>query len=237
MTMQIALAGKDGVVLASDTSWMESPTVDPQTGLAFRFTEGKSKLKLDCQRGIVISCARNMETSDDIGRMVLDLRDADWGDPINPILRGAEPILDAAGPGRCDAQCLIVSANPLPRLFKFHSGLVRGQVRSYCALISGGKAFAGDNANPALFLTERYYQEGQTAEQLIALAAHVVLFASKHNPGISGLEIAVCKPNSIERLSPESLLELKLAATELDNSLAEMLTAHKQFTYTPDVIG
>ena len=55
------------------------------------------------------------------------------------------------------------------------------------------KGLAGDEGNPAVFFAERYYDASAPIDDLIPLAAHVVLMASKFSSDVEGLEILKCK--------------------------------------------
>ena len=55
MTMQIGMVGIDGVLLASDTRWMNTGDV--------RQTSHSSKMRFNHARTVAITCARNMENA------------------------------------------------------------------------------------------------------------------------------------------------------------------------------
>src|SRR5436309_1564256 len=104
MTMQIGMVGTDGIILASDTKWMDSRE-------NVRHTFSNSKIKLEDfgnGRGIAVSFARNMETSGRMANQIMaKFKDEDWRDPITPIETIAANVLKTAGDSN-DAHCLIV---------------------------------------------------------------------------------------------------------------------------------
>jgi hypothetical protein len=178
-----------------------------------------------------------METAHHVAsEVILGLKDEDWEYPILPIERIGARILSSAGE-RNDAQCLIAFARPAPRLFLFQFGMVNGQWGPWCQLMQT-TAIAGDNVNPAIFWAERYYQE-LPIENLLPLAAHLIVAASTLNPTpISGLEIVLCNASGLHRLSDDSIRELKSKATEWDKNIGDLFLTHRQqFTYAPDVAG
>ncbi len=224
MTMQVALVGSDGIVLASDTKWTVSEQYPRRSFEA-------SKIKIDYERCIAVSYARNMETSGAIADALLRLPDGCWQSPITPIEQAARSILELAP--RKEAHCLIVSARPSLQLLLFEVATVNGVPDQPMCQPIGDKCCAGDNANAAWFLAERYYERIPVA-QLIPLAAQIIVAAAKLNSGaISGLEIVECKPDCFRRLSAESALELEAKAIRVDKSLGRSLSAHQQFAYAP----
>jgi hypothetical protein len=61
MTMQVGMVGTDGVLVASDTRWMNTPRwANP--GPPPRATFNSTKIRISYERGLAISDARNMET-------------------------------------------------------------------------------------------------------------------------------------------------------------------------------
>ena len=238
MTMQVAMVGKDGIVLASDTMWLSSGELAGQIRVPLPAT----KIRISDAGDVAVSQARNMETCSLIAREVVQLD----GKQISAyrLEEVANDILGRAGK-RADVQCLVVSAKPRPRLFRLWSmperkpGSRRMSARAECAEISGS-AIAGDDQNAAVFLLQAYYKEGLTLHYLIPLAAHLVLAAGKLNSGaINGLEVVGCTRNDgCRHLSTETIKRLKLLSRKLDKQTQSLLSAHgEEFAYAPNVIG
>jgi hypothetical protein len=236
MTMQVAMVGTDGIVLASDTRWAHTQRGSGNS--AVRHTSSASKIKVSNRGHIAVACARNMETSGAIAvAIIAELTDQEWEYPILPMERISQRILDSAG-DRKDFQCLIVCLRPTLRLFQLECAMVNGEPdRSICHQIND-KAISGDNANSAVFWLERYYQR-KPVQVLGPLAAQVVVTAGKLNAAaIGGLEIIVCDGNGIHRVSDESTSGLESAAEEWDRTIAELFAGYsQQLTYAPDVVG
>jgi hypothetical protein len=235
MTMQIGMIGTDGILLASDTKWMNTGDV--------RQTSSSSKILFNQERTVAVTCARNMENAMRIAQGVFDQikTDADWLYPISKIEEIARQVLGERKRGdreRNDAQCLIFSLPPRPQLFSLEVALVnRLEEKPICRTIKD-KAVVGDKVNAAVFWTERYY-ERKPIRSLIPLAAHLVISAGKLNPaGIGGLEIVLCESSGIHRLSDFCIRDLEENANDLDRSFGLSLASYaKALTYTPDVIG
>lgn len=225
MTMQVGIVGTDGVLIASDTKWMNTPSMVRGSGDDVRHSFNSSKIIISESRGIAVSCARNMETARHVANKIIsELKDEEW--PILPIEEIGTQVLSSAGE-RDDAQCLIIFARPIPRLFLFQFAMVNGKWGPLCQKMNT-KAVAGDNVNPAIFWAERYYQR-RPIRELAPLAAQVIIAAGKLNPGaISGLEITLSDAAGIHRLSDESIRGLESMANELDESTGASLSRQTQ---------
>jgi hypothetical protein len=235
MTMQVGMVCSDGILIASDTRTSNSPRW-ANFG-APRVTFNATKIRIDEKRGIVVSCARNMETANHIATQILEtLKQEDFDYPIFPIEAMARKVLAAAEAERNDAQCLVALMRPTPQLFLFQYAMVNGEWGPLCQKMQS-KVVAGDNVNAAAFWVERYYTV-RPIEQLIPLAAHLIISASKLNSGaISGLEIVTCTSTEIRRVSDDSVKELEGRCLEWDETIGDLfLNYRQQFTYAPNVI-
>jgi hypothetical protein len=228
MTMQVGMVGTDGILLASDTRWMN-------TYLGLRQTGGSSKIRISHQRGIAISCARNMETGFAVAdEIIAKLRDKDWKYPELAMEGMASRILGQSGE-RQDIQLLIVLLTPIPRLFFLRVGKVGVETKPLC-MRESKKAVAGDNVNAAVFFTERYYAE-KPIRELVPIAAQLIVAAAELNPGaIGGLEILLCDTSGFHQLSDVSIRELETQASTLSKTVAASLARLRQFTYAPTEI-
>jgi hypothetical protein len=83
----------------------------------------------------------------------------------------------------------------------------------------------GDQASPAVFFTERYFPADRKLpiRDLIPLAAHTVLMASKFSAGIGGLQIVLCRPSGFELLDGEEISILGVRSQKIDFGLADSL--------------
>jgi hypothetical protein len=230
--MQVGMVGTDGIVLASDTKWVQ-PTIQ-----GVRSSLNASKIRISYERGIAISCARNMETATLIADNIISgLSDSDMKFPILPIEAIAKKVIDEAA-DRNDVQCLIVLLQPSHRLFRLRSVSFNGGYAAMCDAEITGKAITGDLDNAAIFWSEMYY-ERRPVTHLARVAAQLVVMAGKINSGmIGGLEIVLCDHAGFRRLSVDSNARLESTANELDETLRKSFASHaEQFTYAPNVIG
>jgi hypothetical protein len=135
---------------------------------------------------------------------------------------------------RQDVEIHMILAGSHPRLFKFEfcefdEGLVPSSEEEKSRFI------AGDKANAAVFWAERYHLKSASTEQLIPLAAHLIVSASKiNNGGIGGLDIVLCR-SGFSRLSDNSIKQLEQKAEEWDRTIGDLfLNYRRQTTYTLD---
>jgi hypothetical protein len=235
MTIQVGMVGTDGILIAGDTRWTNTPMLTNRLYAGGRYGFNSSKIKISPERGIAISQARDMEIAGQIAdQIIAELKDEDFRYPASAI---AEIAAKMSFPVKEEAHCLVVLTRPMPQLFHFLFATVQGKWAPICQPMET-IAIAGDNVNASIFWAERYYQR-IPIEQLVPLAAHLVVCARKLNTGtISGLEIVLCTPSGIHRLSDESIHELEVKADEWDRNIGDLfLDYRQQFTYAPDVIG
>lgn len=232
MTMQTGMVGEDGILIAGDTKVMN-------TYRGVRQSSTTSKVKISHKRGMVIASARNLENSNRIADDIIDLlkpEELEW--PILPIEQIARNVLSLPGATeRDDAQCLIVLAQPKLRLFFLQVGTVNKQRGPICQEIRD-KVVAGDDTNAAVFWSEKYY-ERKPIRDLIPLAGHLVVSAGDLNPtAISGLEVVLCEPSGIHRLSDSSIAELELKSAQWDEEMRASFARYPhRLTYAPDVVS
>ncbi len=227
MTMQVAMVGTDGIVLAGDTKWSWSN--EP-----IHWTQKSSKIKIDPEHRIAVSCARNMEVAQPIADAIIGLPEDAWKQPRAFIGLTAQPIVDKAL-SRKDAQCLIIRAGMLRHFYRLQVATINGVPDQVICHEIDDRAVAGNNNNAAIYWMERYHEK-RPVGQLISLAAQLVVSSAKLNSAmIGGLEIVVCLESGIHRLSDESIDELETDAKRFDESIGKSLRRNKQFTYAPGV--
>jgi hypothetical protein len=226
MTLQVALVGTDGIVLASDTKWSETRQV--------RHTYNRTKIEINYERRIAVSYARNMDSSARAAKDIANkITDEQWDSPQLRIEEIAEEAMQSLPYNIRDLNCLIVS--PRMKLFRLEmtQDLSKGafEARPSC-WESTDKAPAGDETNAALFWGERYY-ERRPIRTLVPLAAYLINAGNKLSPDrIEGLEIVLCEPAGIRRLSEDSIRALQSMANGLDEHLrSAFINYSEQFTY------
>jgi hypothetical protein len=230
MTMQIGLVGQDGIVLASDTKWVNDNCY-PRTSFH------ASKIKISDNGRVAVSFARRMVISEKIAeRIVSELTDSDWERPVVLIQKIAQDALKDQP--EQDAHCLIINTHPVPRLFALKTRKVVGVDAWYPMWQEEyARAVTGDDTNPAVYWLESHYQKSPI-RNLLLLAATTITAAAKLNSAmIGGLEMVVCEPSGCRRLSPAWVEELSAKAEVLHKSVSELLAdCPKQFDYAPHVI-
>jgi hypothetical protein len=215
--MQIGMVGSDGTVLASDTQWtrnIETLVNGQHIGRVIRAWTNHSKIKTN--GNMVVSCALDRKVADSTAEAIL-LR-FEGNTPESSIQEIGESIPEK---DRWDAQGLIVI--PPFQLYRYQLAVQDGQWTPFCEP-SDGFDIAGDMATPAIFWIHRFYQPWFTVEQLIPLAAHMIM-ASHHlnTAGIGGLEIVVCRAGGNEFLPREETIKLQKTAWDRDKAIERMI--------------
>src|SRR5580693_8528538 len=117
MTIQVGMVGTNGVLLAGDTQWTQSPLVPGRGWVAGRYAFNRPKIIINHERGIAIACARDMITASLIARKVItDLKDDDLCYPKDAIEKIAAEVATLEGQ-RNEAHCLIAMTRPVVQLF------------------------------------------------------------------------------------------------------------------------
>lgn len=121
MTMQVGMVGTDGIVLASDTLWTQTPVVP---GRGVRHGYNAHKIRIFEKRGIAVSSARDMETANFVGDSIIAKLDDNYpADRAILIQEIGNECLAKAG-DRNEAQCLIAFQKPVPSLYIFEYAMV-----------------------------------------------------------------------------------------------------------------
>jgi hypothetical protein len=249
MTMQVGLVGSNGIVIAGDERNTHIPLLRPnQFWAAGTHGTNSSKMIVNYKRGIAVSAARDLETAMHVANEIAThLPEDKFQDPASWIEECADKILgivrrEHSDPTeRIEAQCLIMTQRPVPKLFQFWFGVVEGKWGPFCREMSR-LAVAGDNVNAAIFWPEAYYNSSPYSKQripvkdLIPLAAHTVVQANRFNPlSISGLEVVFCDETGLHKLSRESIETLLKVAEEWDKQFGKTIFDHSQdFTFDPE---
>lgn len=239
MTIQVAMHGSDGILLAGDTQQRDPLRLRGQYWQEGREGHNSTKIKIDYDQRIAISCAGDMNTSGYIAdNLRLAFKANGMSDPIKTIqqIMATVPAFNRTG-----AKCLVVL--PERRLFsvKTMHNIIQNDVVvpewfPVCQEEQSA-AVAGDDISAALFWLEKHYDaiNKLPIKQLIPLAAHLVVCAHQLNPKwISGLEIVLCDSDGVNHLSRESIEDLEKKAREWDRTIGNLFASHNpQYTYAP----
>jgi hypothetical protein len=218
MTLQVALVGTDGIVLASDQKWGATVRRTWATFMA-------SKIRIDHKRGIAVTCARS-DAGVVAARMILSRfkpGEEHFQYPLQPLEElGDEAFREVAQASSfplSEGDVLVVFSRDLEKVYHLTVGR-----NSTCRAITD-KVFAGHDINPAIYFAERHYQR-LLIEDLAFLAAHTILMGAKLNPsGIHGLEMIFCRPDGFTAVSETKLNEYRRRSEQLDTQLNQTLIA------------
>jgi hypothetical protein len=225
MTMQVGMVASDGLVVVGDTKQFK----EPQDG-GFRSSYSGTKIKIAANGQIAIACARNMLLANRIADQILiDLVEC-------PIQDRGRRILDTgtrlAMPDRMGAECLIAFAGPEFSLYHFQ---LPSDGKTYCTTPID-RAVSGDSGSAACFWAERYYSPLLRVDQLVPLAAHIIVSGAKLNSGsIGGLEVVACDKGGFHRWSNEENTQLESCTHDLGARLGQIVIANPRdaLSYLP----
>ncbi len=210
MTMQIAMKGTDGVVLASDLKWIGDAGGQRETHYA-------SKIKFSERSGIAVGCSDSEVSLNIATKIIEELKASDYSSFCSAAERIAYSVMiefDRNRIPRPQSQCLIILQGDRCHLYSLKVG-IEGE---NCVEILD-KRRAGDAGNQAMFFSEAYYAL-KPINKLAFLAAHIVLTAAQFNSeGIGGLEVILCDKRGFRMLSSENIEELKARSSVLEKTI------------------
>jgi 20S proteasome alpha/beta subunit len=205
MTLQVALVGSDGIVLASDKKTVVMNNI-MTTGVT-------SKILVDDSSGIAIAYAGH-EISQYIARRILREPSVleSKGSHLIEVEKLAETvykeqeeqITEDNRHSRIDSWLFMVQRKDLSRFHVLHMDRTKSlsEPRYNMGII-------GHATNTACFFAERYYRKAPV-DALKLLAAHTILTAGRINPlGIEDLEMLVCTPEKFGSVTLQEISALK----------------------------
>jgi 20S proteasome alpha/beta subunit len=215
VTFQLGLIARDGIVLASDTLYVQNIDGQRSTYHSEKIGLGADALVAYCCAGDELAVraahflsARRFAPQDDFrGRMMGAIQEA-RNENVGADFRGGHILA-------------VHRTNDGPELW--FTAISNGQV---VRRVNHGKIVAGDTGNAAVFFAERYFPNASipTVEELLPLAAHSVLMAGELNPGgVDGLEIAIIRSTGAEKLHGAGLSSLIEQSRRLDQQIAKEL--------------
>lgn len=224
MTLQAALIGKDGFVVASDTKSISGGGPAPG-GTAMRRSSETRKIVVS-QNGNLV-CVSSL---DQTARTLADklIKDIDRSPGLDVRVCLSERIENALA-SFYDARRHVGG-----RLLIGIPGTHDGVSELHHIHVADGHAFSqqfydhvveGDRANSAVFFIERHYSNDKNVEELKLLAAHTVLQGGYLNPTyVSGLEVLIALNGKQPRfLSEDELLGIRLRSEALQSLLGEAI--------------
>jgi hypothetical protein len=227
LTFQIGIVASDGVFLASDLK-RTNVGAGPHT---YRSSSETPKIHVS-DRGQVAYCYSGNDVADEAAR-IFCAQAAGLEDEFEIQKTLKASALEAIGSENISNErqalqrgSLILAlgkANRNPELWCL-------DLRTPSARPIGNHIINGDLSNPAGFFMERYFPKGRrTIEELLLLAAHTVLVASRLNPdGISGLEMVRCTAQGFQKVSEEKIANLTERSEQLDKNIAASLGLYQR---------
>jgi len=225
MTLQIAMVGKDGFVLASDTKATKNMSVLPtgrrQIGQTFKTT----KIRQRREGGLI--CAHS--GSDEAGQLA----------EVFVINAPAEFVDDQAvadyligwssgATNMANQLVIVVVTKAKPGMHKLWRVYFTGQNPPPFVQWVDDRLTGGDEGNAALYFGERYYDPSKTVDDLALLAAHVILEGHVANPtGVEGLEVWIGRNGEEpEQLDLGKLDRLKTRSAAVHDSVKSQFISH-----------
>jgi 20S proteasome alpha/beta subunit len=210
MTLQVGLVAKNGFVLASDRkavrNFRKLPPVEGRTRLntsskitkILVSTNGKlvcafsgSDASAAVARRLIDSCPEKFDTDAQVEEYLRKASQKNGGErPDNELVIAAIP--GAQGVGRLWR--ILFSPSPVVQLIH-------------------DKIYGGEETNPAVYLTERYYQESLSVNELASLAVHFILEGHRLSSStVGGLDVFVSEDGNESRfLSDDEKKHLEAA--------------------------
>jgi hypothetical protein len=220
MTLQVALVGTDGIVVASD----KKVNLLNQN---FNTTAIRSKILINSDRKIAACWSGEQSPSYSLAEhIVLKMNDADLQFPYHPLRMASNEILSRRGihgEEYGSAEVVVITIQNEPKAYEITAA------RDRCDCFEApDKIVKGHIANPALFFTERFY-ERLPISALLPLAAHAIVTAGKINPrGIEGLEIIRCTNDGFNPLSNSEITDLIEWSDKFDQKIRRLVQGDKQ---------
>jgi hypothetical protein len=231
MTIQVAMRGNDGILLAGDTQQRNPLPLRGQYWKEGQEGSNSSKIKIDYDQRIAIACAGDADTSGYIANNLLIAFKANGlSSPIETIQQVARTVQPY---DKKEAKCLIVLPGPRLLSVKTTRKIIQNNevVTEWFPVVKEelSGAIAGDDVSAALFYMEKYYDMRLPTSALIPLGAHIVACAHQLNPRwISGLEIVLCNSDGVNRLSKSSIEELEPRGDEWDRTISGLFLNYQQ---------
>ena len=217
MTMQVAMVGTDGIVLASDVRHSLSPRLD---GVAARFGYGGTKIHIDGSASMAVCCARDINACKHFAVRVLAELPTVQADMREEKIRNIGREIGEKLSFQRDIESLIVFADNTTRFYRFR-WMSFDKEASVVAVMDA--APAGDTVHSAIFWRMRYYERLPMAK-LVPLASHMIVSAGAMNPEmIEGLEIVTCDSTGFRRFTDDENREWKTKAQKREKRIGRMV--------------
>ncbi len=225
MTLQIALLGKDGVLIASDTL----VTTSDFSGEETRIYEYEDKVILNSDQTVAVAWSENKPSKEFIIQLT-EAFDKKWGQESSLLHKSCRDLWEIE---KQKDQCIpidcnfIVAKSRMRQVYK--AAFSRERNVDITPHREGNMIWAGLSAgqktNSACFFTQAYKQDRIIpVERLIRWAAYYILMGAKVSSGIEGLTIHVSKDGGVfQRLSDDKIHQLEHESKLLYQHISKFL--------------
>lgn len=220
MTMQIAMVAKDGIVLASDTMISTSWLTRRSHG-AIREEHAGPKILISEAGTMAVSCAIDMNRANEVANKIISEyrpEDSDLqGRILGQLVKGFY-----GGPS---FECIVACLLPIPHLLRVsYIAVEKEDDMRMNVTPCGDRLCAGDQASPAKFWHLRYYNASRPVEELIPLAAQLIVDAAYFNSGcVGGLYVVTTRRHRFESLSEGECALLMSEARERSRTIENLI--------------
>lgn len=216
MTLQIALLGTDGLLLASDTRRLNTY---PYEAGEVQTSEPEIKAILNSPKTVAAAWS-GIKPSSEFIVSIIDVFGREWGKESSTLTQFCTDLWEEERP-RWQGNCSFIVAHSNKReVYKasFSCG-DRPRVTAYWESLLRSGLVNGHEGNPACFFIHKYLpKELVPIDNLVRWAAHYILMGGDVNPfGIGGLTIYTSKGgNPFEEIPEENILQLTNESNSLD---------------------
>jgi 20S proteasome alpha/beta subunit len=219
MTLQVALVGKDGFVIASDTQVSSGGGPVGSRHLMLRTARTEKIFK---NEDIIFAISGNAAVVFIARELLHALHQSLGSDVENTLADLLQTESDAIlakeiGLRQSASGQLIVAVPGISKLWEVSFQLGFASVNKFF-----DKVIGGDRGNSAIFWVERYYSNEKSVEDLAMLAAHTVLEGHFLNPSVvGGLQVLVCKNGETPRFLNDDELQFLCDRSEVIHKSVE----------------
>ncbi|MGO8731329.1 MAG: hypothetical protein ACLQVM_00875 [Terriglobia bacterium] len=224
MTLQIALVGNDGILLASDTLRVDTHPDE----WAVQTSEHGAKVVLNTEKTTAGAWSGIMPSREFISSVV-EIAGNEWGKEHSSLSKAWSELWEAEKQKPETGDCSLLIAHSKKRQV-YKVSFLRDKkeitVTLYTESYMRYGVHNGSLGNPSYFFIRRYFpKELIPIKNLVRLAAHYILMAGEINPyGVGGLTIHLSKDgNPFEEIREEKIVQLTAESDNLDSLIAGSL--------------
>jgi hypothetical protein len=221
MTMQVGMIARDGIVLASDTAWVEEVIRGPKR---YRDVRHASKIKMNGD--IAVCYAREMKYAPRVADSILSHWKDSEGSDSQRIRDAISPMMKEVD--KYQWECLVAIPKPQKRFVHILNvwatdGVSAPQWQLFVTPTTR-YLLTGDDANDARYWLH-HYDPLLSVRELQTLAAYLVVDARNFNNAmIDGLEIVCWDGSEFQRVPDDKCLEIEAEARKSADAIRKLVT-------------